>query len=129
MIEERRVPDQDELDMLREESEALAEFLHMLQHEYCQLRADFATVLQAAGGYIRVPAVDIHTIPDVSRIERFEDPITGTVTFRLKPTPSLRIGSLRSLPRPQVQGTRTRLPTREGELYAKFFAVREIASH
>jgi hypothetical protein len=87
MIEERRVPHQNELEMLREESESLAEFLHMLQREHRQLQADFAAVLHAAGGHIRVSAGDVRTAPDTPHIERLEDPITGTVTFRLEPTP------------------------------------------
>jgi hypothetical protein len=87
MIEERRVPDQHELDLLREESESLAEFLRLLQREHRQLQADFAAVLHAAGGSVRVPAVDIRTAPAAPRIERREDPATGAVTFRLEPTP------------------------------------------
>jgi hypothetical protein len=87
MTEERRVPHQDELDLLREESESLAAFLRLLQREHRQLHADFAAVLRAAGGSIRVPVAEISTSPDAPRIERVEDPATGAVTFRLKPAP------------------------------------------
>jgi hypothetical protein len=81
------VPYQEELDMLREESESLAEFLRLLRREHRQLQADFAAILHAAGGSVRVPAVDIRAVPYAPRIERLEDPATGTVTFRLEPTP------------------------------------------
>lgn len=77
------MPQQDERDILQEECESLAEFLHMLEREYHQLQADFASVLQAAGGQIRVPATAVRTAPAASRIERLEDPATGAVTFRL----------------------------------------------
>jgi hypothetical protein len=87
IIEERRVPDQDERDMLHEESESLAEFLRLLQREHRQLQADFAAVLHAAGGAVHVSAADIRTAPAAPRIERREDPATGAVTFRLEPTP------------------------------------------
>ena len=82
------MPHQDELDMLREESESLALFLHMLQREYRQLQADFAAVLRTAGGNIRVPATEIHAAPTAPHIERLEDPDTGAVTFRLSPPAS-----------------------------------------
>ena len=78
------MPDQNELDLLREESESLAEFLRLLQREHRQLQADFAAILHAAGGHIRVPAVDIRTDRAAPRIERLEDPATGAVTFRLR---------------------------------------------
>jgi predicted nucleic acid-binding Zn-ribbon protein len=83
MTEERRVPHQDELDLLREESESLAEFLLLLQREHRQLQADFVAILHAAGGEIRVPAADTRTAPDGPRIERVEDLDSGAVTFRL----------------------------------------------
>ena len=66
MIEERRVPDQNELDVLREESESLAEFLYLLQREHRQLEADFAAILHAAGGHIQVPAAS--TRADLPRL-------------------------------------------------------------
>jgi hypothetical protein len=82
------VPDQHELDLLREESESLSEFLRLLQREHRRLQDDFAAILHAAGGSIRVPAVDIRTVPTARRIERVEDPATGAVTFRLhEPSP------------------------------------------
>ncbi|HEY7907269.1 MAG TPA: hypothetical protein VIC60_00285 [Thermomicrobiales bacterium] len=82
------MPDQHELDLLREESESLAEFLRLLQREHRQLHADFAAVLRAAGGSVRVPAVDIRTARNIPPIERVEDPATGAVTFRLhEPSP------------------------------------------
>lgn len=84
MAEERYVPQQNELDMLSEESETLAEFLYMLQREHRQLHADFAAVLRAAGGAIRVPAAEIRAAPIAPYIERLEDPATGAVTFRLQ---------------------------------------------
>ncbi|MGI8855850.1 MAG: hypothetical protein ACR2JW_08875 [Thermomicrobiales bacterium] len=81
------MPHQDELDLLREECESLAEFLRLLQREHRQLQADFAAILHAVGGSIRVPAADMHAVPDAPRIERLEDSATGAVMFRLEPTP------------------------------------------
>lgn len=78
------MPQQDEREMLREESESLAAFLRMLQREYCHLQADFAAILHAAGGQIRVSAVDRRAAHATPRIERVEDPATGAVMFRLK---------------------------------------------
>ncbi len=81
------MPDQNELDLLREESESLAGFLRLLQHEHHQLQADFVAVLRAVGGQIRVRAAEMPVVPDASRIERVEDPASGAVTFRLVPGP------------------------------------------
>jgi hypothetical protein len=76
---------QDEHDVLREENESLAEFLLLLQREHRQLKADFAAVLHAAGGHVRVAAMNISPDLAARRIERLEDPDTGAVTFRLQP--------------------------------------------
>jgi hypothetical protein len=82
------VSHQDELDLLREEGEALADFLRMLQREYAHLQADFASALNAAGGQIRVEKRLLQALPLAAKIERVEDPATGAVTFRLRrPTP------------------------------------------
>lgn len=83
-IEERHVPDEDELTMLREEAETLADFLHMLQREYAQLQADFAAVLKMHGKPIEIPATALQPPPRPQRIERTEDPTTGAITFRLR---------------------------------------------
>ena len=83
--EERRVPHEDELSVLREEAETLADFLHMLQREFAQLEADFASILEAIGDQIAVPATVRQTPPLSRRIERIVDPATGAVTFRLTP--------------------------------------------
>ncbi len=85
-IEERLVPDEDQLTLLREESETLAAFLRMLQHEYTQVQADFAAVLQAIGEQIEVPATALQSPSSSRRIERIENPTTGAVTFRLRHT-------------------------------------------
>ncbi len=74
----------DELTLLREETETLAEFLHLLQHEYAQLQADFAAVLRTLGGQIDVPSTALQAPSLSQRIERTEDPATGAVTFRLR---------------------------------------------
>ncbi len=72
----------DDLATLREENDDLAEFLRLLQREYNRLLADFAAVLRAMGGEARVDAATYQPMQD--RIERDDDPATGTVTFRLK---------------------------------------------
>jgi len=78
------VPHEDELTLLREEIETLADFLHMLQREYAQLQADFAAVLRALGEQVEVSSTMLQ-VPSLSqRIERIEDPATGAVTFRLR---------------------------------------------
>jgi len=76
------VPLDDELTMLREESEALADFLRMLQREYDHLRADFTAILQAAGGSIEIPTPATQA-PPAATIERHDNLAQGTVTFRL----------------------------------------------
>ncbi|MDQ2783565.1 MAG: hypothetical protein M3Y58_01015 [Chloroflexota bacterium] len=78
------MPHEDELTLLREETETLAEFLHILQREYAHLQADFAAVLEAIGGQIAVPSTALRAPSPSQRIERTEDPATGTVTFRLR---------------------------------------------
>ena len=83
--EERRVPHEDELALLREEAETLAEFLHMLQREFTQLEADLASVLAAIGDQIEVPQTARQALPLSRRIERTVDPATGAITFRLTP--------------------------------------------
>jgi hypothetical protein len=77
------VPHEDELTMLREEAEALAEFLHVLRREFARLEADLASILEAVGDRIEVPPTDRRATPRSWRIERTEDPATGTITFRL----------------------------------------------
>ncbi len=78
------MPHEDELTLLREEIETLADFLHMLQREYAQLQADFAAVLRALGEQVEVSSTMLQ-VPSLSqRIERIEDPATGAVTFRLR---------------------------------------------
>ncbi len=74
------MPDDDQMTLLREEAETLAAFLHLLQREYTQLQADFASVLTAIGKQVEVPTT-AH-LPH-QHIERAEDPTTGAVTFRL----------------------------------------------
>jgi hypothetical protein len=81
--EERGVPHEDELILLREEIETLAAFLHLLQREFAQLEADFASVLAAIGGQIEVPQTARQATPLTRRIERTEDPETSAITFRL----------------------------------------------
>ncbi len=83
-IEERRVPDDDQITLLREEAEALADFLCMLQREYAQLQTDFAAVLKMHGKPIEIPATALQQPPRPPRIERTEDPTTGAITFRLR---------------------------------------------
>jgi predicted nucleic acid-binding Zn-ribbon protein len=83
--EERRVPHEDELALLREEAETLAEFLHLLQREFAQLEADLASILAAIGDHIDVPYATHQAPPLSRRIERTVDPATGTITFRLTP--------------------------------------------
>ena len=78
------MPHEDELTLLREEIETLADFLHLLQREYAQLQADFAAVLRVLGDQIEVPSTALQTSPRTPHIERTEDPATGTVTFRLR---------------------------------------------
>jgi len=78
------VPHEDELTLLREETETLAEFLHLLQHEYVQLQADFAAVLRTLGEQVEVSFAALQAPSLSQRIERTEDPATGTVTFRLR---------------------------------------------
>lgn len=80
------MPDEDQLSLLWEESETLAAFLRMLQHEYTQVQADFAAVLQAIGKQIEVPATALQPPSSSRRIERIENPTTGAVTFRLRHT-------------------------------------------
>ena len=78
------MPHEDELTLLREEIETLADFLHLLQREYAQLQADFAAVLRALGEQVEVSSTMLQ-VPSLSqRIERIEDPATGAVTFRLR---------------------------------------------
>ena len=78
------MPHEDELTLLREEIETLADFLHILQREYAQLQADFAAVLRALGEQVEVSSTMLQ-VPSLSqRIERIEDPATGAVTFRLR---------------------------------------------
>jgi len=77
------VPHEDELTLLREEIETLAEFLHLLQHEYVQLQADFAAVLRTLGEQVEVSSTMLQAPSLSQRIERTEDPVTGAVTFRL----------------------------------------------
>jgi hypothetical protein len=81
--EERSVPTEDDLSMLREEAETLAEFLRLLQREYAQLQADLASVLAVIGNHIEVPPSARQADPLSRHIERTEDPATGTITFRL----------------------------------------------
>ncbi|MDQ6833473.1 MAG: hypothetical protein M3008_08745 [Chloroflexota bacterium] len=78
------MPHEDELMLLREEIETLADFLHMLQREYAHLQANFATVLRALGEQVEVPSTALQVPSRSQRIERTEDPATGTITFRLR---------------------------------------------
>jgi len=78
------MPHEDELTLLREEVETLAEFLHLLQREYAHLQADFAAILRALGEQIEVPSTAIEAPSHSQHIERTEDPVTGAVTFRLE---------------------------------------------
>ncbi len=77
------MPHEDERILLREEVETLAAFLRLLQREFAQLEADFASVLAALGGQIEVPQTARQATPLARRIERTEDPETGAITFRL----------------------------------------------
>lgn len=77
------VPEDDELIVLREEVETLAEFLQILHREYTQLRADFAAVLDVIGGQIVVNRPETTTPPRI--IVREEDPTTETITLRVVP--------------------------------------------
>jgi hypothetical protein len=79
------VPHDDELTMLREEAEALAEFLRVLRREFARLEADFAAILEAVGDRIEVPPTARRATPRSPRIERTVDPATGAITFRLMP--------------------------------------------
>ena len=79
------MPHEDELALLREEAETLAEFLHMLRREFVQLEADLASVLAAIGNQIEVPSAARQAPPLSRRIERTVDSATGTITFRLTP--------------------------------------------
>jgi len=78
------VPHEDELTLLREEIETLADFLHILQREYAQLQADFAAVLRALGEQVEVSSTMLQAPSLSQRIERIEDPATGAMTFRLR---------------------------------------------
>ena len=78
------MPHEDELALLREEAETLAEFLHLLQHEFAQLEADLTSILAAIGDQIEVPQTARQATPLARRIERTVDPETGAVTFRLE---------------------------------------------
>ncbi len=78
------MPHEDELTLLREEIETLADFLHLLQREYAQLQADFAAVLRALGEQVEVSSPMLQAPSLSQRIERIEDPVTGAVTFRLR---------------------------------------------
>ena len=78
------MPHEDELTLLREEIETLAEFLHLLQREYAQLQADFAAILRAFGEQIEVPSPALRAPSRAQHVERTEDPATGAVTFRLR---------------------------------------------
>lgn len=76
------MPLNNELTMLHEESEALADFLRMLQREYDHLRADFTAILQASGGSVEIPT-PVSQTPPTAKIERRDNLAHGTVTFRL----------------------------------------------
>ncbi len=78
------MPHEDELTLLREEIETLADFLHLLQREYAQLQADFAAVLRALGEQVEVSSTMLQAPSLSQRIERIEDPVTCAVTFRLR---------------------------------------------
>lgn len=78
------MPHEDELALLREEAEILAEFLHLLQREFAQLEADLASVLAAIGDQIEVPSAARQATPLSRHIERTVDPATGAITFRLE---------------------------------------------
>ncbi len=78
------MPHEDELTLLREEIETLADFLHILQREYAQLQADFAAVLRALGEQVEVSSTMLQAPSLSQRIERIEDPATGAMTFRLR---------------------------------------------
>ncbi len=80
------MPYEDDLTLLREEIETLAEFLHLLQREYARLQADFAAILRASGAQIEVPSTALQAPSRSQRVERTEDPETGAITFRLTPT-------------------------------------------
>ncbi|MHB8646091.1 MAG: hypothetical protein ACYDAR_09925 [Thermomicrobiales bacterium] len=79
------MPHEDELAMLREETETLARFLSTLQREYARLEADFAALLQTVGEPITVPPAAFPTPSYARHIERIADPATGAITFRLTP--------------------------------------------
>jgi hypothetical protein len=74
----------NELAELRDEVEALAGFLRMLQREYIQLHSDFTATLHTAGGAITVAEAD-RMPPNRYAIERTEAIDTGTAIFRLLP--------------------------------------------
>ncbi|MDQ2786160.1 MAG: type 4a pilus biogenesis protein PilO [Chloroflexota bacterium] len=78
------MPHEDELTLLREETETLAAFLHLLQREYAHLQADFTAVLRALGEQIEVPSTTLQAPSHTQHIERTEDPVTGAITFRLR---------------------------------------------
>ncbi len=71
------MPHEDELTLLREEIETLADFLHLLQREYAQLQADFAAVLRALGEQVEVSSTMLQAPSLSQRIERIEDPGNG----------------------------------------------------
>lgn len=73
---------QNETSALREEVEALAAFLHLLQQEYTQLQGDFVAVLRACGGSVTATAADF-TAPPASAVTRIYEGADGTTTFSL----------------------------------------------
>ena len=83
--EERYVPDGDELTMLRQEVETLAAFLHLLQREHAQLKADFADGVEDGGEPVEVPPTARQSLLRSRHIERIENPATGAIIFRRAP--------------------------------------------
>jgi len=67
---------------VRRELEALDGFVGLLQQEYAWLSADFAAVLAASGGSVRVECGRTEGRP-AGRIEREYDAMTGAVSFRI----------------------------------------------